>query len=67
MAVPGSERAGLADVPPGDGRAVPEEGRTVPEGEGGDPAHPAASRPATMAAVAARTAATGRRSGRAAV
>jgi hypothetical protein len=60
MAVLDSERAGLADVPLGDGRAIPEE-------PGGVPAHPAASRPAAMAVVNARTAATGRRSGRTAV
>lgn len=60
MAVPGSERAGLADVPLGDGRAVPGEAGRVP-------AHPAASRPAAMAVVTARTVAAGRRSGRAAV
>lgn len=67
IAVLGSERAGLAGVPRGDGRAVPDEGLAVPEEECVVPAHPAASRPATMAAVTARTAAAGRRSGRAAV
>jgi hypothetical protein len=60
MAAPGSERAGLADAPPGDGRGAPEE-------EGEVPAHPAVRRPASVAAITARTAITGRRGGRAAV
>ena len=46
VAAAGSGRAGLADVPPGDGRGTPEAG-------GGVPPHPAASRPSAAAAITA--------------
>lgn len=55
-AVLGSERAGLADAPPDDGLGALAGGGEVP-------AHPGARRPTMTAAITARTAIGGRRSG----
>ena len=52
----GSGRAGLADVPPGDGRGTPEAGGWVRP-------HPAASRPSAAAVITTVTALARQRSG----